>query len=150
MPVWGHCRTLTRIYAVDPANADEWLAEEIFRAACDPGALGVFRWVAKMSVCLAFPLAFVINLSCFTLPCKTLEPLGFSGGWMGCHSALLFAFHLFFICPISAFFLLYLPTFCLPFVFHLPAFGIPFAPLFPFALSLREALHVLSMYVPSG
>eukprot|EP00884_Botryococcus_braunii_P015481 jgi/Botrbrau1/2616/Bobra.145_1s0036.1 len=37
--------TLTKIYAVDPANADEWLAEEIFRAACDPGALGVFRSV---------------------------------------------------------------------------------------------------------
>ncbi len=32
-----------KLYPVDASNADEWLAEEIFRAACDPGALAVFR-----------------------------------------------------------------------------------------------------------
>ncbi len=36
-------RTLTRLYVGDPSNADEWLADEIYRAACDPGAVGVFR-----------------------------------------------------------------------------------------------------------
>lgn len=36
-------RTLTRLYKGDPTNADEWLADEIYRAACDPGAIGVFR-----------------------------------------------------------------------------------------------------------
>ena len=34
---------LTRLYPVAPGNADAWLAEEILRAADDPGALGVFR-----------------------------------------------------------------------------------------------------------
>ena len=34
--------TLVKIYPAAPALADEWLAEEIRRAACDPGALGVF------------------------------------------------------------------------------------------------------------
>ncbi|KAK9905885.1 hypothetical protein WJX75_008118 [Coccomyxa subellipsoidea] len=38
-------KTLVRLYPVDATNADEWLAEEIFRAACDPGALAVFRSV---------------------------------------------------------------------------------------------------------
>ena len=36
-------RTLTRLYPVAPDNADEWLGQEILRAAGDPGALGVFR-----------------------------------------------------------------------------------------------------------
>lgn len=36
---------LTRLYPVAPDNADAWLAEEILRAADDPGALGVFRSV---------------------------------------------------------------------------------------------------------
>ena len=27
-----------------PGNADEWLGQEILRAAGDPGALGVFRY----------------------------------------------------------------------------------------------------------
>ena len=36
-------RTLTRLYPVAPGNADEWLGQEILRAAADPGALGVFR-----------------------------------------------------------------------------------------------------------
>ena len=36
-------RTLTRLYPVAPDNADEWLGQEILRAAADPGALGVFR-----------------------------------------------------------------------------------------------------------
>ncbi len=34
---------LARLYPGDPTNADEWLADEIYRAACDPGALGVFQ-----------------------------------------------------------------------------------------------------------
>eukprot|EP00208_Stichococcus_sp_RCC1054_P008027 CAMPEP_0206150500 /NCGR_PEP_ID=MMETSP1473-20131121/38333_1 /ASSEMBLY_ACC=CAM_ASM_001109 /TAXON_ID=1461547 /ORGANISM="Stichococcus sp, Strain RCC1054" /LENGTH=795 /DNA_ID=CAMNT_0053548005 /DNA_START=103 /DNA_END=2489 /DNA_ORIENTATION=+ len=34
---------LKRLYPGDPTNADEWLADEIYRAACDPGALGVFQ-----------------------------------------------------------------------------------------------------------
>ncbi|KAL3153511.1 hypothetical protein ABBQ38_011843 [Trebouxia sp. C0009 RCD-2024] len=38
-------RTLTRLYPVAPGNADEWLGQEILRAAADPGALGVFRSV---------------------------------------------------------------------------------------------------------
>lgn len=38
--------TLVKIYPAAPANADAWLAEEIRRAACDPGALGVFRRAA--------------------------------------------------------------------------------------------------------
>ncbi|KAL0021846.1 hypothetical protein WJX77_007187 [Trebouxia sp. C0004] len=38
-------RTLTRLYPVAPGNADEWLGQEILRAAGDPGALGVFRSV---------------------------------------------------------------------------------------------------------
>ncbi|BDA47584.1 probable pheophytinase, chloroplastic at C-terminar half [Coccomyxa sp. Obi] len=38
-------KTLVKLYPVDASNADEWLAEEIFRAACDPGALAVFRSV---------------------------------------------------------------------------------------------------------
>ena len=37
-------RTLTRLYPVAPGNADEWLGQEILRAAGDPGALGVFRY----------------------------------------------------------------------------------------------------------
>lgn len=37
--------TLVKIYPAAPQNADAWLAEEIQRAACDPGALGVFRSV---------------------------------------------------------------------------------------------------------
>ena len=53
-----------KIYPAAPANADAWLAEEIRRAACDPGALGVFRRAAsadnlnprslepKMTVCM--------------------------------------------------------------------------------------------------
>ena len=36
-------RMLTRLYPVAPDNADEWLGQEILRAAGDPGALGVFR-----------------------------------------------------------------------------------------------------------
>jgi hypothetical protein len=34
---------------VDATNADEWLAEEIFRAACDPGALAVFRCASQLA-----------------------------------------------------------------------------------------------------
>lgn len=37
-------RTLTKLYPVVPGNADEWLGQEILRAAGDPGALGVFRY----------------------------------------------------------------------------------------------------------
>ena len=37
--------TLVKLYASDPTNADEWLADEIYRAACDPGAIGVFQYV---------------------------------------------------------------------------------------------------------
>lgn len=36
-------RQLSTLYKGDPQNADEWLADEIYRAACDPGALGVFQ-----------------------------------------------------------------------------------------------------------
>ena len=36
-------RQLGSLYKGDPTNADEWLADEIYRAACDPGALGVFQ-----------------------------------------------------------------------------------------------------------
>lgn len=36
-------RQLASLYKGDPTNADEWLADEIYRAACDPGALGVFQ-----------------------------------------------------------------------------------------------------------
>jgi hypothetical protein len=36
-------RQLASLYKGDPSNADEWLADEIYRAACDPGALGVFQ-----------------------------------------------------------------------------------------------------------
>ena len=32
-------KTLKWLYVTNPARADAWLAEEIFRAACDPGAL---------------------------------------------------------------------------------------------------------------
>lgn len=35
--------TLKRLYPTNPAAADEWLADEIYRAACDGGALAVFR-----------------------------------------------------------------------------------------------------------
>lgn len=38
-------RQLSRLYPTAPQRADSWLAGEIFRAACDPGALGVFRCV---------------------------------------------------------------------------------------------------------
>ncbi|KAK9810106.1 hypothetical protein WJX72_004967 [[Myrmecia] bisecta] len=38
-------KTLLKLYPVDPANADGWLAEEILRASSDPGAIGVFRSV---------------------------------------------------------------------------------------------------------
>lgn len=34
--------TLKRCYPQNPDGADAWLAEEIFRAACDPGSLRVF------------------------------------------------------------------------------------------------------------
>lgn len=34
---------LSRLYKGDPTNADAWLADEIYRAACDPGALAVFQ-----------------------------------------------------------------------------------------------------------
>lgn len=37
-------RQLARLYPTAPQRADSWLATEIFRAACDPGALGVFRY----------------------------------------------------------------------------------------------------------
>ena len=37
------CRTLVRLYPISPAMADQWLVREIFRGACDPGALAVFR-----------------------------------------------------------------------------------------------------------
>ena len=40
-------RTLTRLYPVDSSNADEWLGQEILRAAADPGALGVFRYATR-------------------------------------------------------------------------------------------------------
>ena len=40
-------RTLTRLYPVAPGNADQWLGQEILRAAGDPGALGVFRSAAS-------------------------------------------------------------------------------------------------------
>ena len=36
-------RTLTRLYPTAPTNAQGWLADEILRAAADPGALGVFQ-----------------------------------------------------------------------------------------------------------
>lgn len=36
-------RTLKRLYPTAPANAQGWLADEILRAASDPGALGVFQ-----------------------------------------------------------------------------------------------------------
>ena len=36
-------RQLSSLYKGDPSNADDWLANEIYRAACDPGALGVFQ-----------------------------------------------------------------------------------------------------------
>jgi hypothetical protein len=36
-------RQLSSLYKANPKNADEWLADEIYRAACDPGALGVFQ-----------------------------------------------------------------------------------------------------------
>lgn len=52
-------RTLTRLYPVAPGNADEWLGQEILRAAADPGALGVFRFDSNCfcSKCvLNFPL----------------------------------------------------------------------------------------------
>uniref|UniRef100_A0A7S3UFW6 Photolyase/cryptochrome alpha/beta domain-containing protein n=1 Tax=Picocystis salinarum TaxID=88271 RepID=A0A7S3UFW6_9CHLO len=35
-------KTLKRCYPQRPDNADAWLAEEIYRAACDPGSLRVF------------------------------------------------------------------------------------------------------------
>lgn len=35
-------KTLKRCYPQNPDNADKWLAEEIYRAACDPGSLRVF------------------------------------------------------------------------------------------------------------
>ena len=38
-------QTLVKLYVSDPTNADEWLADEIYRAACDPGAIGVFQCV---------------------------------------------------------------------------------------------------------
>jgi pimeloyl-ACP methyl ester carboxylesterase len=37
--------TLRRCYPTNPDNADAWLAAEIFRAACDPGAAAVFASV---------------------------------------------------------------------------------------------------------
>lgn len=36
---------LSRLYPGDQTNADAWLAHEIYRAACDPGALSVFQSV---------------------------------------------------------------------------------------------------------
>lgn len=46
-----------KLYPVDASNADDWLAEEIFRAACDPGALAVFRCNLQLTplatVCLS-------------------------------------------------------------------------------------------------
>lgn len=36
---------LSRLYPGDQTNADAWLAQEIYRAACDPGALSVFQSV---------------------------------------------------------------------------------------------------------
>ncbi len=45
-------RTLTRLYPVAPDNADEWLGQEILRAAGDPGALGVFRCMQHKSITL--------------------------------------------------------------------------------------------------
>lgn len=44
-------RQLGRLYPTAPGRADAWLAEEIFRAACDPGALGVFRYVVVVCTC---------------------------------------------------------------------------------------------------
>jgi hypothetical protein len=42
--------TLKRLYPGNPENADEWLAEEIYRAACDPkcgpGVAGAAAWLS--------------------------------------------------------------------------------------------------------
>jgi len=38
-------KTLGNLYPTNPLAADSYLADEIYRAACDPGALGVFRSV---------------------------------------------------------------------------------------------------------
>lgn len=42
-------QTLVKLYVSDPTNADQWLADEIYRAACDPGAIGVFQYVSTPS-----------------------------------------------------------------------------------------------------
>jgi hypothetical protein len=36
---------LKKLYPTNPARADEWLRDEIFRAACDAGAIEVFQSV---------------------------------------------------------------------------------------------------------
>jgi len=38
-------RTLQWLYPTNPVRADKWLGDEIYRAACDPGALEVFQSV---------------------------------------------------------------------------------------------------------
>ncbi|GAB4818230.1 hypothetical protein N2152v2_005276 [Parachlorella kessleri] len=51
---------LKRLYPVRPERADAWLAQEISRAAYDPGALGVFRSVFYLSK--PRPLSYVVDV----------------------------------------------------------------------------------------
>ena len=46
---------------MDATNADEWLAEEIFRAACDPGALAVFRCASQLVETIAIHIVLVLQ-----------------------------------------------------------------------------------------
>lgn len=71
-------RQLSRLYPSAPQRADSWLAGEIFRAACDPGALGVFRYATLPGVCSAVECVYVLTHDnnnkniyvgvCFTCP----------------------------------------------------------------------------------
>mmetsp|Transcript_28751 Transcript_28751/g.80959 ORF Transcript_28751/g.80959 Transcript_28751/m.80959 type:complete len:730 (-) Transcript_28751:443-2632(-) len=51
--------TLESLYPRNPKAADKYLADEIYRAACDPGAVGVFRSVFYLPA--PRPLNFLID-----------------------------------------------------------------------------------------
>ncbi|KAK9836731.1 hypothetical protein WJX74_006975 [Apatococcus lobatus] len=74
-------RTLKRLYPTAPSNAQGWLADEILRAASDPGALGVFQSVFYLPKPL--PLNHLVR-NLFQGPAMVLsgakDPLNDAGG----------------------------------------------------------------------
>ncbi|CAK0783042.1 hypothetical protein CVIRNUC_006237 [Coccomyxa viridis] len=63
-------KTLVRLYPISPAMADQWLVREIFRGACDPGALAVFRSVFYLPP--PKPLNYLVQ-DLYGGPCMVLQ-----------------------------------------------------------------------------